>query len=398
MKKYDICIIGGGASGMAAAITAKESREDLRVLLIEKKESLGKKVAATGNGRCNITNSGAEMTDVVQEFLTHNGIILRTEDEGRIYPYSGKASHVVKAFEKRLSNLGVDVATGKTVLAVKKDGDVFKIAVEDGSVYEAGKLIIACGGKSSPQFGTTGDGYSWARSLGHEVTRLAPALTNLELDEYDFGGKSVKGVRMKATVTLLRYKEDAKPYEKAVAQEKGEVQFTETGISGICVFNLSRFVRVEEGETIRDLPGKYEVSIDMMPEYNREDVSKIIKKQIDIHGNAETALLTVIDEKLVPVVIRKSGEISAFDSIEDRIACVLQDFRCSVKGAGGWKNAQVTSGGVKITEIDEETMESKIVKDLYFAGEILDYDGPCGGFNLNFAWYTGIKAGKAASR
>ncbi|MBE6030048.1 MAG: aminoacetone oxidase family FAD-binding enzyme [Clostridiales bacterium] len=393
MKKYDICIIGGGASGMAAAAEAVETAENIDIIIIEKKEALGKKVAATGNGRCNITNTEAYRNDVVKAFLEHNGIVLRTEEAGRMYPYSGRASHVVMAFERKLRDAGVDIVTGKSVIAVKKDGDIFKIATDDGKIIEASKLIIACGGKSSPQLGTTGDGYAWAKSFGHTVTRLAPVLTNIELFESDFGGKEVKGVRAKGAVSLVKNGED-----EVLATENGEIQFNETGISGICVFNISRFVKVEEGETIKDLSGKYEVVIDFMPEYEFTEALEIIKSQASCCNEIKDALVTVIDEKLIPVIIKKARKIYGQIDDAEKVAMVLKEFKCSVKGAGGWKNAQVTSGGVKLSEICKDTMESKLVQGLYFAGEILDYDGPCGGYNLNFAWYTGIKAGKAASR
>lgn len=411
-KKYDICVIGGGASGMAAAVSAgalyremraetgagdKEAGDSAKIIILEKKDALGRKVAASGNGRCNITNTGADNASDVTEFLESIGIVLRTEDEGRMYPYSGRAGHVIEVFEKRLEVLGIEIRTGTTVLSVGKNDDTFIIKTENDDNIEARKVIIATGGKSSPQFGTTGDGYAWAKSFGHAVTRLAPALTNFELVAKDYEGKNVKGVRAKAVVTLLKSNKKLKHNERFMAQEKGEVQFTETGVSGICIFNLSRFARIEEGETVKDIPGKYEISIDLMPEYNREDISIILRKHLDAGMSADEALLTIVDEKLIPVILKKSESVKA-PAVEEKIASVLQDFRCSVSGMGGWKTAQVTSGGVKLSELDRDTMESLIVKGLYFTGEILDYDGPCGGFNLNNAWFTGIKAGRAAAK
>lgn len=393
MKKYDICIIGGGASGMAAAVSAKREESSLNILILEKKEALGKKLLATGNGRCNITNENAETVSEAKQFLNSLGLVLRTEEEGRVYPYSGRASQVVLAFEHEIERLGIEVSLNTVVSGVEINEDGFIISAEKGNKVLAEKLIIACGGKASPQFGTSGDGYTLAKKLGHTVTRLAPALTPLDITEDEKDLKMMKGARAKARVSLYKSNEH-------ISSESGEVQFTETGVSGIAVFNLSRHVKVEENESIKDLPGKYDIRIDFMPEFSLEEVIGIISDKLETAEKDEDILLSIVDEKILPVLTRKAlryGHDAGLNK-DEAFAHVLKNFSFGISGAGGWKTAQVTSGGVLMNEIDENTMESLIAKGLYFAGEITDYDGPCGGFNLNHAWITGVKAGRKAAQ
>lgn len=408
-ERYDVCVIGGGAAGMAAAVsyaecmTADDEYHTHKIIILEKKAALGKKVAASGNGRCNITNTNAPCALEVTDFLKNLGIVLRTEDEGRIYPYSGRAVQIVRAFENKISRLRIETVTEAVVSSIEKTRDSFIIKMESGKSILSRSVIIASGGKSSPQFGTTGDGYAWARTLGHTVTRLAPALTSLELDKKDINGTAMKGIRAKARVSLLKSCKDSSNEDCIVASELGEVQFTDTGISGIAVFNLSRFVKIDDGESIKDLPGKYDAVIDFMPEYTSEELIKLLREREKMYGSISKMkgewLLTIVDEKLADVLVNRIEKIADSKACDmcEAAADALKRFKCSVAGVGGWKASQVTSGGVKYDEVDSNTMESHIVENLYFAGEILDYDGPCGGFNLNHAWLTGIKAGRAAA-
>lgn len=375
----DICIIGGGASGLAAAITAGRENPDKSILIIEKKDTVGKKLAATGNGKCNLTNNNCVNMPETLNFFDSVGVFTRADEEGRIYPYCSQARDVVYALERAAVSAGADIKTGITVEKIEKSSNGFIIKTNKGD-FESGKLLIATGGKSAPQFGTSGDGYTFAKQLGHTVSRLAPVLTGIEVKE-DL--KSVKGVRVKALVKLLK---DSRLLE----EEYGEVQFNEDGISGICVMNLSRFIKLEDGESFVEGISRYSIELDLVPEVKAEELETILQRRIDAGSeNTEDLLLSIVPDKLRKYISDKR-EFKLC-----KLADQLKSMKLSISGTKGWKVAQCTSGGVVLDEIDSVTMGSKMIDGLYFAGEVTDYDGPCGGFNLQYAWETGIKAGKA---
>ena len=379
----DICIIGGGASGMAAAITAGRENPDKSILIIEKKDTVGKKLAATGNGKCNLTNTNCENMDDILKFFDSIGIFTRTDEEGRVYPYCSQARDVVYALDKAAVSAGVDTVTYTTVEKIEKTANGFVIKTNKGN-FEAEKLLIATGGKSAPQFGTSGDGYTFAKQLGHTVNRLSPVLTGIEVRE---NLKTVKGVRVKALVKLLK---DSQQIE----EEYGEVQFNEDGISGICVMNLSRFIKLEEGESFVEGIGRYSVELDLVPEVEAADLEKMLKRRMAAGiENTEDLILSIVPDKLRSSIMIKYSVLSEDELC--KLANELKSWQLSIKGTKGWKVAQCTAGGVSLDEINIQTMESNLIKGLYFAGEVTDYDGPCGGYNLQYAWETGIKAGKA---
>ena len=379
----DICIIGGGASGLAAAITAGRENPEKSILIIEKKETVGKKLAATGNGKCNLTNTNCENMGDILKFFDSIGIFTRTDEEGRVYPYSSQARDVVHALEKAAGSAGAGTLTDVTVEKIEKTSDSFVIRTNKRN-FEADKVLIATGGKSAPQFGTSGDGYTFAKQLGHTVNRLAPVLTGIEVKE-DL--KAVKGVRVKALVKLLK---DG----KLVEEEYGEVQFNEDGISGICVMNLSRFIKLEEGESFAEGISRYSVELDLVPEVEAADLEEMLRCRMAAGiENTEDLILSIVPDKLRNNIMIKHNKLS-----EDKLCKLAEELKSmtlSVKGTKGWKVAQCTAGGVSLEEISPGTMESMLIKGLYFAGEVTDYDGPCGGYNLQYAWETGIKAGKA---
>lgn len=424
MKTYDICIIGGGASGAAAAIAAVRVKPGVEIVIIEKKETLGKKLAATGNGRCNITNTACAEYSETADFLRGIGIVTREEAEGRVYPYSGQASQVVSALADALDSAGTEIMCGDAVVSVKKIEYVkageekhgmssadagFLIETASGRRISARKLIAACGGKAAPQYGTSGDGYAWARSLGHTVTRLAPVLAPITLDESEYDGKKLKGIRAKCEITLMK---DGNP----VCKEQGEVQFTEQGVSGIAAFNLSRFLKLENGEAPGEGMKKYKISIDFMPDYSESRLFELLSGLFAQRGAAEaqnissSLLRTIVDDRIAATVLAavnkytesknpESGGKNKSDEQKIEItAKTLKSLSFTVTGTAGWKAAQCTAGGIALDEIDKMTCESKIQSGLYFAGEIMDYDGPCGGFNLQHAWITGRRAGSSAAR
>jgi len=396
----DICIIGCGASGMAAAISAAQKSPSKDICIIEKKEIPGKKLYATGNGRCNISNRecmDSMDSDDVMSFFGSVGISLREEEEGRIYPLSGQAADVVLALEKAMEVNNINIIVNSTVTDAKKEKDHFIITYKDKktkkeNILISKKLLIACGGKAGPQYGTSGDGYTMAKKMGHTISAAFPILTPLEC-EGDF--TLLAGVRTPAKATLMRK-------NKEVAQETGRIQFTDDGISGICIFDLSRHIRIEENASWKKIMAEYSVLLDFFPEKREEELINELLKRKEIKGfKTEDLLISYLNRSLAAEILKKAGTemtkpASKLTEKEIKeVAASMKALCFRIKGKKGWKSAQGTAGGIKIEEIDDNTMGSKIIKGLYFAGEILDHDGPCGGYNLHNAWKTGIKAGKA---
>jgi len=384
----NICIIGGGASGIAAAVAARMEDPDVSICILEKGGRIGRKLLATGNGRCNFTNTSCESSKHVIEFFQKIGIKAREEEQGRVYPYSGRAEDVLEAFELFLYSRNISIIPhfAAESLILGETGN-FTVYCPKQKI-EASKVLLATGGKAAPKFGCTGDGYKMAREAGHSLTKILPALSPVECIG-DF--ENLKGVRVKASVTLLKKGE-------AVLTEEGEAQFTDYGLSGICVFNLSRHIRLD-GSRFSD----YDISVDMMPGASSSEVAMELKPRRDnLCLPAGELLRSLVPKNIATYVLGISGVKYDAKAVSDehlrQIAGNLKDLRFTVSNVKGWEHAQCTSGGVPTDELDMETMESKLVKGIFFAGEIIDYDGPCGGFNLNNAWETGIKAGKAMAR
>ena len=371
----DICIVGGGAAGMTAAICAKERNPALDILIIEKKEQMGKKILASGNGKCNLSNIRCQNFQETLAFFAHLGLLTRTDEEGRIYPYTEEARAVLMALKKRLEVLGIRTMVDSPVLSVDKE-ECFQIQTSKDCL-QARKLLISCGGKAGPQFGTTGDGSKLAKQLGHHVNRLVPVLTAIDVKE---DTSKMAGIRAKARVTLCYRSEP-------LAEEIGELQFTKTGVSGICVFNLSRFLLIPEGKTMKDGFEEYQILIDFFPD--REDLLEVLTERSKMRGFEREHLLDfLVREPIAKYIYQLSkGDVK-------EMARLLRCFPLSPKGARGWDYAQVTKGGVSLDEIDLTAMKSRLVENLYFAGEVIDYDGPCGGYNLQNAFETGMLAGE----
>ncbi|MFV0516649.1 MAG: aminoacetone oxidase family FAD-binding enzyme [Aminipila sp.] len=401
---FDICIIGGGASGMSAAISAMETNPALRVCIIEKKQELGKKLLATGNGKCNITNKFCNDFEFVEKFLNHTGIILREDCEGRMYPNSEQSLAVVELLKRRIKTLNIATFTSCNVLDISKDKkdkeELFNITIDcekEKVSVPCKKVIIACGGKAGPQFGTTGDGYTMAKNFGHSIKKVYPVLMPIECEEIK---KELKGVRAKAKVCLLKN-------EQIIAEEQGEIQFTEEGLSGICIFNLTRFINLQEHMDIplHEAFKKYSIEIDFLPWMEECEVIEFLKeRRFDLASlKPEFFLASVVNMKLAKVIVESvvGSDIASIGNIDyesvEEIAMLLKSSRYIITGAKGWKDAQCTGGGIPLEETNLQNMESNIQRGLYFAGEVLDFDGPCGGYNLHHAWTTGLKAGKGAA-
>ncbi|MBR3755537.1 MAG: aminoacetone oxidase family FAD-binding enzyme [Firmicutes bacterium] len=376
----DICIVGGGAAGMTAAIYAKEANPALRVCIIEKKNQLGKKILASGNGKCNLSNLACEKVDETLLFFQSLGVITRADSEGRLYPYTEESRAVQEALRHKLNQLGVEIRTSMEVLEIEKRQH-FVLHLKNGSI-EANRVLVACGGKAGPQFGTTGDGYRWAKAFGHKVEKPIPVLTAVDLKE---NVERLAGIRVKASVAL-HFK------NREIFCEKGEVQFTKTGISGICIFNLSRYLLIPEGRSFVDGFDDYRIYVDFFPDMEKDAVEELLHQRQAMGFNGETLLEYLVRGPVADWICALSKGSAS------EAASLLKAFPLSPKGAKGWDFAQATKGGVSLTEICPDTMESRIVKGLYFAGEVLDFDGPCGGYNLQNAWETGAKAGREMAR
>ncbi len=383
-SEKSVTVIGGGPAGMTAAIFAARQGVNT-VRLIEKNNILGRKLLATGNGRCNLTNLNCGDAEETLRFFAGLGLMTRSEGEGRVYPYSEQAASVQEALVNELLGLQVEILCGREVQAVEPADQGYWIVTNQEKAFSEA-VILATGGKAGPQYGSTGDGYRFAKTFGHRVAGLMPSLVQMVSDQPFF--KGLKGVRAKGLVELLRGHE-------AVDRETGEIQFTEDGISGICIFNLSReYVR---GDMIR---------IDLFPEYSAEALAELLsdrKKALESRDMLQF-FNGMLHKKLIPVVLdqlslspqRKAANLTQADT--EKAVRFLKGWEIPVTGTKGWKEAQVTAGGIELSEIDTTTMESKLAANLYFAGELLNVDGKCGGYNLQWAWTSGMKAGESAAR
>ena len=409
----DILIIGGGPAGMAAAISAKRSNSKIDVVLIEKNEIMGRKLRATGNGRCNITNVNAEGYSEVISFLSSLGIVTKINENGFLYPVSESAADVSELLELRLKQLGVKVYTGVTALEVSyaSDKPEFVTSVSMGDASSQGRsanalkctvyssaLVIAAGGKSAPVYGSTGEGYRWLRGLGHTVTRLVPSLAPIECDGADLS--KLSGTRVRAEAKLFKNGEE-------IHREDGEIQFTKFGLSGICIFNLSKMMRFEPGDTF----SSFEIVLDLCREIDLGDVLKCaaertgsIRNESFVSEKLVDVFKTVFKEGVALEIIRQAGFKADEDSLvlsseeaRDKLVASASALKFQPTGQKGWKEAQCTSGGVVESEVDQSSFESNLVKNLYIVGEVLDYDGFCGGYNLNHAFLSGKRSGAAVA-
>ena len=404
--KTEIAVIGGGASGLMAAITAKKSGKE--VIILERKDRILKKVLITGNGRCNITNVNANISNYfgknissvenilnrftpqdTMDFFNELGIICNEENRGKVYPLSGQASSVVDALRFEAERLGIKIETEFYVRKIEKDGFKFRIYSEDRKKIEAGRVILAAGGQSYPELGSNGSGFELAKELGHSVTRLSPSIVQLKTEKHQ-----VKGLQgIKTDVAVTAYGDN-----KKICTYDGELLFTDYGISGNVVFNIS---------FVMPLYKNVEFEIDFMEKFDYNELYEILKerKRILSHLTMENYFNGMINKKLGQFLSKVSGIEKLSKPVKDlndsdirKLCTVLKKYRVKILETTGFKNAQVTAGGVLLDEVNIETLESKIVKGLYFSGEVLDVYGECGGFNLQWAWASGYIAGENAAK
>ena len=404
--KTEIAVIGGGASGMMAAITARKSGKE--VVILERKDRILKKVLITGNGRCNITNVNADISNYfgknissvenilnsfnpqdTMDFFNGLGIMCNEENRGKVYPLSGQASSVVDALRFEAERLGVRIETEFYVRKIEKEGFKFKIYSEERKKIEAGRVIIAAGGQSYPELGSNGSGFELAKELGHSVTKLSPSIVQLKSEKHQ-----VKGLQgIKTDVAVTAYGDN-----KKICTYDGELLFTDYGISGNVVFNIS---------FVMPLYKNVEFEIDFMEKFDYNELYEMLKerKRILSHLTMENYFNGMINKKLGQFLSKVSGIEKLSKPVKDlndseirKLCTVLKKYRIKILDTTGFRNAQVTAGGVSLDEVNSETLESRIVKGLYFSGEVLDVYGECGGFNLQWAWASGYIAGKNVAK
>ena len=403
----NIVVIGGGAAGMLVAISAAENGS--HVILLEKNEKLGKKIYITGKGRCNLTNDviakdffsavvsnpkflyGAINSFSPQDtidFFSSKGLRLKTERGNRVFPESDKASDVTKTLEKELVALGVDIRLNTCVKDITIVDNIVKTVNTDRGHIDCDAVIVCTGGVSYPLTGSDGDGYKFAKSAGHTIAPIKPALVGLELCGNDFlqmQGLSLKNVTLSASVN-----------GKIIYSEFGEMLFTHFGISGPIVLSCSSIIN--KTQNINDV----QLSIDLKPALNQEVLDARLLREFKANNVKEISnvLRSLLPKNLVDVVLRQCGvkstkNCSEITALERRaILTTLKSLKFKVKKLRPVEEAIVTSGGVNVNEVNPKTMESKLVKGLYFAGEVLDVDAFTGGFNLQIAFSTGRAAGK----
>lgn len=402
-----IIVVGGGASGMVAAISAKKNGSD--VTLLERNDRVGKKLLTTGNGRCNYTNlnlninnyhgqnksfaeyalSGFNVSKTI-EFFEDMGITPAEEENGKLYPLSFQSSSMLDVLRYEMNNMGIEVITEAFVSNIKKKSD-FIITLKDGRSFKAKKVIVAVGGMAMPVSGSDGNGYSLAKEFGHSIVPTFPGLVQLKLEGDIF--KQINGVKFMGTAGI--YNKDS-----LVIEDKGDILFTDYGISGPPILQISRkaIQLMNDGLDI-------DLRISIIHTKSAEELSEYLKTRFMKmpYKTLEEALIGLINKKLILPIIKKlqldkAQKVAELDESSIlKLADILTLWQFKVIGNKGWGQAQVTAGGINTEEIDNRTMESKLVKGLYFTGEILDIDGDCGGFNLQWAWSSGYLAGLNAS-
>ena len=400
-----VAVIGGGASGLVCAIQIMntiKNKEEVKVTILERLPRVGKKILVTGNGRCNLTNVNASVKDYRGEpeftehalnkfspqnnieFFNSLGLYTRTEDEGRVYPLSNQASSVLDALRFECERLGIEIVCDYRAVHLKTvyTGVTTKIIVNNRDRFDY--VVVACGGMAAKVHGTDGDAYDLLKMFGHKIVSPAPALVSLNCDDFT---KALKGVRSICKMNLVI---DGK---KAL-ENYGEVQFTDYGLSGIPIMQLSRFVSVSPSNDIY-------IELDTTPDFTEDALKEYLysRRKID-KGLCENMLGGIMNKQLCIVFMKECGIApngrvnELIDNEIEKLASIIKCWKIKIKNSRSFDYAQVTAGGAECSQFDAQTMESKLVSNVFCCGEALNIDGDCGGYNLQWAWASGRLAGE----
>lgn len=409
-EEFDVLVIGGGAAGLMAAMRAAE--KGARTALVEKNERYGIKVLMTGNGRCNVTQESDNMVELaknytngrflmsalnvfgphqIREFLDDRGVETKVEKNGKVFPVSDQSKDVVEAFYQSLREQNITFFNEEEVVAIESiNGKISKVVTKKKEIA-AKNYVLATGGKSYPHTGSSGDGYVWAKQLGHSVIEPKPVLVPVRVEEHWI--EKLQGVSVQnCAITVFAG-------GKKITRQEGDIMFAHFGLSGPLTLNLSR--EIEELIDEREL----RLAIDLKPYLSFQQLDEILRRDFEKNAskNFSNCLQDLFTPKLRDFLLEKSGielekhaaKISKME--RQKLARMIKEFELTVESLFGFEKAMVTSGGVSTREIDSKTMKSKIVDNLYFAGEIIDVDGPTGGYNLQMCWSTGFVAGENAA-
>lgn len=415
---YDVIVIGGGPSGLMAAVAA--GMHGTKVLLVDKGDKLGRKLAISGGGRCNVTNN-KEIDELIQNipgngrflysafsvfnnrdiirFFEDLGIRLKEEDRGRMFPVSNKAKDVVDALIRKVREVGTEIRIHSPVDYVRYgNGRVAGIRLKSGEEIDAPNVIVAVGGKSVPHTGSTGDGYAWAEQAGHQITELYPTEVAITLQDDFIRQRLLQGLSLR-NILLSVYNSKG----KKVTEQEGDMIFTHFGISGPAALRCSQFVvkasKQSGGETVR-------MAIDLFPDRKKVEIVNQICRMAEAEPNKalKNVLKGYLPERMIPFLLNKAGlqQDITFANLPkaplEKMGLLLKEFPLHANGTLPIEEAFVTGGGVHLKEIDPKTMQSKIMEGLFFCGEILDVHGYTGGYNITAAFSTGYTAGRSAAK
>ena len=401
-----VAVIGGGAAGMMAAITA--AREGVKVTILEHKDRIGKKILSTGNGRCNFTNTFQTPAcyrsdnrdfawNIIQKFNVEKTIsffkelgIYPKDRNGYLYPYSDQAAAILEVLQIEIAKLDICVMTEINVLDIQPIKRGIRVTT-DKKTITVDSVILACGSKAAPVTGSDGSGYQLAKLLGHRIVPVLPALVQLRCAEKFY--KSISGVRVQGTVEI--YADDI-----SLASDTGEIQLTNYGISGIPVFQVSRYAAkaIYQKQSVTAV-------LNFMPDMNKDEFLSFLQERITLcpHKTLDEFFTGIFPKKLCELWIRlsrlpKEMRVSDLSGEQlEKLVLLIQHLRTHMTETNAFEQAQICCGGVDTTEINPDTLESNYVPGIYFAGELLDVDGICGGYNLQWAWSSGFVAGREAA-
>ena len=401
-----VAVIGGGAAGMMAAITA--AREGVKVTILEHKDRIGKKILSTGNGRCNFTNTYQTPAcyrsdnrdfawNIIQKFNVEKTIsffkelgIYPKDRNGYLYPYSDQTAAILEVLQIEIAKLNICVMTEINVLDIQPVKRGIRVTT-DKKTITVDSVIFACGSKAAPVTGSDGSGYQLAKLLGHRIVPVLPALVQLRCAEKFY--KSISGVRVQGTVEI--YADDI-----SLASDTGEIQLTNYGISGIPVFQVSRYAAkaIYQKQSVTAV-------LNFMPDMNKDEFLSFLQERITLcpHKTLDEFFTGIFPKKLCELWIRlsrlpKEMRVSDLSGEQlEKLVLLIQHLRTHITETNAFEQAQICCGGVDTTEINPDTLESNYVPGIYFAGELLDVDGICGGYNLQWAWSSGFVAGKEAA-